>query len=211
MTELEGGCSRLFFMPSSENYIIQDPKAFYVLTGIVFNHSFSDSKEPLPLEVKYYLCFSCFQRNYLFLRLIFHQDGFQGWSTSFFYPPNLSQEPRDCGHSNGGSPGYNKEGFLAIQHATDKAIMWHHALNATTKMFESLNVLVKRFPHGAYVQDRFFLVLQDEFPVLLMLSFICIELITINSIVLEKEKTKVHFHDCDPGVSFTVDVTLVLQ
>ncbi|TKC51398.1 hypothetical protein EI555_019936 [Monodon monoceros] len=175
-------------VPSFENYIIQDPKAFYVLTGIGFDHGFNDSKEPLPLEVKYYLRFSSFQRNYLFLRLILHEDDFQGWSTSYLYPPNLSQEPWDYGLSDGGSPGYNKGGFLAIQHATDKAIMWHHAPNETTKLFESLIVLLKRFPHGAYVQDSFFLVLQNEFPLFLMLSFIYIELTTINSIALEKER-----------------------
>ena len=35
-----------------EKYIIQDPKAFYVLTGIVFDHNFNDNTEPLPLEVR---------------------------------------------------------------------------------------------------------------------------------------------------------------
>nr|KAF6439582.1 hypothetical protein HJG63_000031 [Rousettus aegyptiacus] len=182
--EVLGYSSVSFF----ESYIIQDPKAFYVLTGIVFDHSFNDSKESLPLEVKYYLHFSCFQRNYFSSRLLFYEDDVEGWRTDFLYPHNPSQEPRDFEYADGGSPGYNKEGFLAIQHALDKAIMWHHAHNATTKMFESLNVFVKRFPYGAYVHDKFFLVLQNEFPVLLMLSFICIELIVINSIALEKER-----------------------
>ncbi|XP_070635571.1 ATP-binding cassette sub-family A member 17-like isoform X1 [Bos indicus] len=175
-------------VPVFEKYIIQDPKAFYVLTGIVFDHNFNDNTEPLPLEVKYYLRFSFFQRNYLSLRLILQQDDMQGWLTSFLYPPNLSQEPRDYGVSEGGAPGYYQEGFLAIQHATDRAIMWHHAPTETTGLFQSLSVLLKRFPHGAYVRDIFFLVLQNEFPLFLMLSFICIELITINSIVLEKER-----------------------
>ncbi|KAM6155645.1 ATP-binding cassette sub-family A member 17-like [Rhynchocyon petersi] len=84
--------------------------------------------------------------------------------------------------------GYYREGFLAIQHATDKAIMWHHSKDAMTRMFEKIKVLVKRFPHGPYIQDRFFLILQDEFPLLLLLSFICIELTIINSIALEKER-----------------------
>ena len=84
--------------------------------------------------------------------------------------------------------GYYQDGFLAIQHATDRAIMWHHAPAEATGLFQSLSVLLKRFPHGAYVRDLFFLVLQNEFPLFLMLSFICIELITINSIVLEKER-----------------------
>ncbi|XP_070316352.1 ATP-binding cassette sub-family A member 17-like isoform X2 [Odocoileus virginianus] len=175
-------------VPLFEKYIIQDPKAFYVLTGIVFDHNFNDSTEPLPLEVKYYLRFSFFQRNYLSLSFILPQDDVQGWLTSFLYPPNLSHEPRDYGVSEGGAPGYYQEGFLSIQHATDRAIMWHHAPTETTGLFQSLSVLLKRFPHGAYVRDSFFLVLQNEFPLFLMLSFICIELITINSIVLEKER-----------------------
>ncbi|XP_006914256.2 ATP-binding cassette sub-family A member 17 [Pteropus alecto] len=184
---------------SFESYIIQDPKAFYVLTGIVFDHSFNDSKESLPLEVRYYLRFSCFQRNYFSSRLLFYEDDVEGWRTDFLYPHNPNQEPRDFEYADGGSPGYNKEGFLAIQHALDKAIMWHHTHNATTKMFENLNVFVKRFPYGAYVHDKFFLVLQNEFPVLLMLSFICIELVVINSIALEKER-KQHEYMCMIGL-----------
>lgn len=39
-------------MPVFESYIIQDPKAFYVWAGIVLDHSFNDSKQPLPLEVR---------------------------------------------------------------------------------------------------------------------------------------------------------------
>ncbi|XP_023369627.1 ATP-binding cassette sub-family A member 17-like [Otolemur garnettii] len=170
-----------------ENYIINDPKAFYILAGIVFNHTFSDNNEPLPLAVKYHLRFSSIQRNYLF-RSLFFDDNLQGWCTSFLYPPNPRQGPREFAYADGGSPGYHQEGFLAIQHAVDKAIMWHHAHNVTTNMFKSLNVLVKRFPFGPYVEDRFFLVLQNEFSLLLMLSFICIELNIINSIGLEKEK-----------------------
>uniref|UniRef100_F6XIP8 ATP binding cassette subfamily A member 17 n=1 Tax=Equus caballus TaxID=9796 RepID=F6XIP8_HORSE len=185
-------------VPSFERFIIEDPKAFYALAGIVFDHSFSDSKEPLPLEVKYYLRFSSIQRNFQVSMAIF-QDDVKGWSTSFLYPPNPSPEPRNFDYSDGGSPGYNKEGFLAIQHAVDKAIMQYHAHNVMTKMFENLSVLVKRFPHGAYVQDNFFLVLQNEFPLFLLLSFICSELIIINSIVLEKER-KLKEYMCAMGL-----------
>ncbi|KAF3818865.1 hypothetical protein GH733_012282 [Mirounga leonina] len=39
-------------VPVFESYIIQDPKAFYVWAGIVLNHHFNDSKQPLPLEVR---------------------------------------------------------------------------------------------------------------------------------------------------------------
>ncbi|KAM4820229.1 ATP-binding cassette sub-family A member 17-like isoform 2-T3 [Thomomys bottae] len=175
-------------VPSFESYIIKDPKAFYALVGIVFGHNFSDSKEPLPLEVEYSLRFSHIQRNFLSLKHVYFQADLEGWCTSFLYPPNPSQEPREFTYADGGTPGYHKEGFLAIQHAVDKAIMRHHAPNATVTMFESLSVLLKRFPYGPHVQDKFFMVLQNEFPLFLMLSFICIELIIINSITLEKER-----------------------
>ncbi|XP_012866696.1 PREDICTED: ATP-binding cassette sub-family A member 3-like [Dipodomys ordii] len=171
-----------------ESYILKDPKAFYALVGIVFGHNFSDSNEPLPLSVEYSLRFSYIQRNLLSLKHVYFQADLEGWCTSFLYPPNPSQEPREIVYADGGTPGYHKEGFLAIQHAVDKAIMWHHAQNATVNLFESLSVLLQRFPYGPHVQDKFFMLLQNEFPLLLMLSFICIELIIINSITLEKER-----------------------
>ncbi|XP_006874024.1 PREDICTED: ATP-binding cassette sub-family A member 3-like [Chrysochloris asiatica] len=171
-----------------ESYIINDPNAFYTLAGITFHHMFNDSKDPLPLSVRYSLRFSNIMRNFLYLKAIAPQDHVGGWSTSFLYPPHPGQEPREYAFNDGGSPGYHKEGFLAIQHALDKAIMWHHAKDAMTNMFSKVSVLIKRFPHGSYIQDNFFLVLQNEFPPLLMLSFICIELTIINSISLEKER-----------------------
>lgn len=84
--------------------------------------------------------------------------------------------------------GYNKEGFLAIQHAVDKAIMLHHAPKAALDMFKNLQVSVQRFPSGSHIQDPFLVILQNEFPLLLMLSFICVELIITNSILSEKER-----------------------
>lgn len=35
-----------------ENYILKDSKAFFVLAGLVFDHTFNDSKQPLPLKVR---------------------------------------------------------------------------------------------------------------------------------------------------------------
>ncbi|KAM5131749.1 LOW QUALITY PROTEIN: ATP-binding cassette sub-family A member 17-like [Callospermophilus lateralis] len=175
-------------VPVFESYIINDPKAFYILVGIVFDHNFNDSREPLPLRVKYNLHFSYIRRNFASMKHVFLQEDSEGWCTSFLYPPNLSYEPREFAFTDGRIPGYFKEGFLGIQHAVDKAIMHHHARNASADMFERLNVLLQRFPHGPHIQDGFFLVLQNEFPLFLMLSFICIELIIINTVLLEKER-----------------------
>ncbi|XP_075384195.1 ATP-binding cassette sub-family A member 17-like [Tenrec ecaudatus] len=173
--------------PEFESYITDDPKGFYALAGIVFDHNFNGSKDPLPLSVRYSLRFSAIMRNFLQLRLLTPLE-FEGWTTSWLYPPNPGQEPRENIHNSGGHPGYHKEGFLAIQHAVDKAIMWHHVQGAMTQMFDKVSVLLKRFPYGPYIQDHFFMVLQNEFSPLLMLSFICIELTIINSITVEKER-----------------------
>uniref|UniRef100_A0A8C6DUL3 ABC transporter domain-containing protein n=1 Tax=Moschus moschiferus TaxID=68415 RepID=A0A8C6DUL3_MOSMO len=159
-------------VPLFEKYIFQDPKAFYVLTGIVFDHNFNDSMEPLPLEVRVSRSSSLLMMSAFTVSSLF----------CIFDLSLLCLSPLFS------HVGYYQEGFLAIQHATDRAIMWHHAPTETSGLFQSLSVLLKRFPHGAYIRDYFFLVLQNEFPLFLMLSFICIELITINSIVLEKER-----------------------
>lgn len=66
--------------------------------------------------------------------------------------------------------------------------MRHHAPNATQNMFKDLKILLQRFPFGPHIQDPFLVILQNEFPLLLMLSFICVELIIISSISLEKER-----------------------
>ncbi|EDM03819.1 rCG33522 [Rattus norvegicus] len=66
--------------------------------------------------------------------------------------------------------------------------MLHHAPKAALDMFKNLQVSVQRFPSGSHIQDPFLVILQNEFPLLLMLSFICVELIITNSILLEKER-----------------------
>ncbi|XP_031208514.1 ATP-binding cassette sub-family A member 17 isoform X2 [Mastomys coucha] len=66
--------------------------------------------------------------------------------------------------------------------------MRHHAPKAALDMFKNLHVLVQRFPFGPHIQDPFLVILQNEFPLLLMLSFICVELIITNSILSEKER-----------------------
>ncbi|XP_032182961.1 ATP-binding cassette sub-family A member 17-like isoform X2 [Mustela erminea] len=175
-------------VPVFENYIIQDPKGFYMWAGIVLDHSFRDSKQPLPLKIKYRLRLSSVHRSPLALKVAADHERLEGWCTGLRYPLNPSQVPRAFGHFDGGLPGYSKEGFLTLQHALDKAIMRHHAHNATAQMFQDLTVLVKQFPHGAHIQDTFLLVLQSEFPLLLTLSFLCLELIIINSVAREKEK-----------------------
>uniref|UniRef100_A0A8C9PSB4 ABC transporter domain-containing protein n=1 Tax=Spermophilus dauricus TaxID=99837 RepID=A0A8C9PSB4_SPEDA len=158
-------------VPVFESYIINDPKAFYILVGIVFDHNFNDSRGKNATWGK--KIFSMVIQNYIQEEL------------SHIPSPIFLNFLCLISHF---LVGYYKEGFLGIQHAVDKAIMHHHARNASADMFERLNVLLQRFPHGPHIQDGFFLVLQNEFPLFLMLSFICIELIIINTVLLEKER-----------------------
>uniref|UniRef100_A0A3Q4ECA2 ATP-binding cassette, sub-family A member 17 n=1 Tax=Mus musculus TaxID=10090 RepID=A0A3Q4ECA2_MOUSE len=93
-------------VPLFEDYIIKDPKSFYILVGIIFHHDFNSSNEPLPLVVKYDLRFSYVQRNFVSPpRHLFFQEEIEGWCTAFLYPPNLSQAPREFSYADGGNPG----------------------------------------------------------------------------------------------------------
>ena len=79
-------------------------------------------------------------------------------------------------------------------------------------MFKDLKVLLQRFPFGPHIQDPFLVILQNEFPLLLMLSFICVELIIISSVSLEKErKVKVALSTQREGQGYGEDANEISQ
>lgn len=67
--------------------------------------------------------------------------------------------------------GYIREGFLAVQHAVDRAIMQYHANASTRRLFEKLTVTAKRFPYPPFISDPFLVAVQYQVPLLLVLSF----------------------------------------
>ena len=81
--------------------------------------------------------------------------------------------------------GYMSEGFLSLQRAIDIAII--QSLNPTRNI-SAVNVNVQRFPYPPYNDDLFVLVLQQQFPVILLLSFVFSALHIVKDIVMEKEK-----------------------
>lgn len=85
-------------------------------------------------------------------------------------------------------PGYIREGFLAVQHAVDRAIMQYHANGSSASLLENVTVVVQRFPYPAYVNDLFLLAIQNQLPLLLMLSFTYTSLNIVRAVVHEKEK-----------------------
>lgn len=85
------------------------------------------------------------------------------------------------------SPGYIREGFLAVQHAVDRAIMQYHANASAHQLFQKLTVVVKRFPYPPFIQDPFLVAIQYQLPLLLMLSFTYASLTIVRAVVQEKE------------------------
>nr|XP_025035890.1 ATP-binding cassette sub-family A member 3 [Pelodiscus sinensis] len=84
--------------------------------------------------------------------------------------------------------GYLREGFLAVQHAVDIAIMQYHANASAAGLLEGVTVAVRRFPYPPYVNDLFLLAIQNQLPLLLMLSFTYTSLNIVRAVVHEKEK-----------------------
>lgn len=75
-----------------------------------------------------------------------------------------------------------------MQHAVDRAIMQYHANASSTSLLENITVVVQRFPYPAYVNDLFLIAIQNQLPLLLMLSFTYTSLNIVRAVVHEKEK-----------------------
>uniref|UniRef100_A0A8C6MR11 ATP-binding cassette, sub-family A member 3 n=1 Tax=Mus spicilegus TaxID=10103 RepID=A0A8C6MR11_MUSSI len=172
-----------------EDYIRYDNHSSSVLAAVVFEHSFNHSQDPLPLAVKYHLRFSYTRRNYMWTQTgnIFLKET-EGWHTTSLFPLFPSPGPREPSSPDGGEPGYIREGFLAMQHAVDKAIMRYHANTSAQQLFQKLTVITKRFPFPPYISDPFLIAIQYQLPLLLMLSFTYTSLTIIRAVVQEKEK-----------------------
>nr|XP_031543140.1 LOW QUALITY PROTEIN: ATP-binding cassette sub-family A member 3-like [Vicugna pacos] len=163
-----------------EEYVKYDYGSYKVLAAIVFDCDFKNSDDPLPLQVKYHLRFIRIQRTILWPDTI-------GWKTSFLFPNHPFPGPRNPDHNDGGSPGYIREGFLAVQHALDKAIMLYHDSNARQKLFDGISIFVQRFPYPAYPHDGLLWLTGSYLPLIFILMFSPTVLSIVRSIVWEKE------------------------
>lgn len=84
--------------------------------------------------------------------------------------------------------GYIREGFLAVQHALDKAIMLYHGGHAAQKLFDGISVLIQRFPHPAYSEDNLIMIVNTISPLMFILMFSPTVLSIMRTLVSEKEK-----------------------
>ncbi|XP_051877159.1 LOW QUALITY PROTEIN: phospholipid-transporting ATPase ABCA3 [Pristis pectinata] len=159
-----------------------------VLTALVFDHDFKHPDERLPLQVKYHLRFKYSPWNAPLEELSsFNPNEDQNWKTEYLFPLFQLPGPREQYFRDGGNPGYYREGFLATQFATDKAIIRYHASSANANLLSSITLEMLRFPFPPYTDDVFVLAIQTQLSLLIMLSFTYTALNVTKAIVLEKE------------------------
>ena len=79
--------------------------------------------------------------------------------------------------------GYMREGFLSLQHAVDKALI--QSQNLTTHNF---TVDMRRYPYPPYNDDLMIVVIQTQFPFLVLVSLVFTALNITRSVVHEKER-----------------------
>lgn len=83
--------------------------------------------------------------------------------------------------------GYYREGFLSLQRALDLSII-HLLMNHTASALDDFYLLLQRFPYPPYIDDEFLDVLEDNFPFIVLMSFIITAPNIVKDLVLEKER-----------------------
>ncbi|XP_063687941.1 phospholipid-transporting ATPase ABCA3-like isoform X2 [Bolinopsis microptera] len=106
----------------------------------------------------------------------------KNWRTRWVYPVFQVIGPREINNSFGGDPGYFREGFLALQHAIDRAII----MSETGKFPQP--VVMKRMPYPKFELDGFIYVIENTLPFLLLIAFLAMNINVVRAVVTEKEK-----------------------
>lgn len=132
-------------------------------------------------DVSYKLRFSYSPRNSGQLGT-FRTD--RDWKTNFIYSLFPILGPREKSKSDGGDPGYYREGFLAVQWAIDKSLI---SLISKTDYVDKTSLFLKRFPFPPYNNDNFVAVITAIFPFIILISFVITVILTAKAIVHEKE------------------------
>ena len=117
------------------------------------------------------------------------QTGSGTWQTKSVFPLTFDGlGPRTNKSISGGPPDYYKEGFLAIQSAIDHAFTVQKLKEQNiTRTLSSMQIDMQRFPYPDYLRDPFIAAIQNSLPLLLMLSLVYNQLVTVKEIVYEKE------------------------
>uniref|UniRef100_A0A3Q3GMJ2 ATP-binding cassette, sub-family A (ABC1), member 3b n=1 Tax=Labrus bergylta TaxID=56723 RepID=A0A3Q3GMJ2_9LABR len=172
-----------------EDFVRKDPLSGKILAAVVFEHPFTHDDEPLPIKVGYHLRFTFTPRNAPPKeKSEFNPNSDLDWHTLSLFPLFQLPGPREQYDKEGGTPGYFREGFLAVQHAVDRAIMISYNRTAASPLLRQIRVVLSRFPYPAFIYDVFILAIQNQLPLLLVLSFTYTSLNIVRAVVQEKEK-----------------------
>ncbi|KAI1884433.1 hypothetical protein AGOR_G00226350 [Albula goreensis] len=172
-----------------EDFVRTDPQSGKVLAAVVFEHAFTHDDEPLPLQVSYRLRFKYSPRNAPTReKSELNPNNDLDWHTLSLFPLFQLPGPRELHEPRGGTPGYYREGFLAVQHAVDRAIMRAYNRTAAKPLLAHTRVLLSRFPYPSFINDVFILAIQNQLPLLLVLSFTYTSLNIARAVVQEKER-----------------------
>ncbi|XP_034781951.2 phospholipid-transporting ATPase ABCA3-like [Acipenser ruthenus] len=172
-----------------ENSVRKDPEFGNILAVVVFEHPFSHRDEPLPLQVSYHLRFKYSPRNAPAReRTGLNPNSDRDWHTQKLFPLFQLPGPRERDYNHGGTPGYYREAFLAVQHAVDRAVIGSYGNRSGAALLEKVSVSLSRFPFPPFINDIFILAVQNQLPLLLMLSFTYTALNIVRAVVQEKER-----------------------
>ncbi|RXN24177.1 ATP-binding cassette sub-family A member 3 [Labeo rohita] len=172
-----------------EEFVKTDPESGKILAAIVFEHQFTHDDEPLPLQVSYHLRFTYSPRNAPAReKSELNPNNDLDWHTLSLFPLFQLPGPREQHEPRGGTPGYYREGFLQVQHAVDRAIMKAYNSTAAAALLKRTQVALARFPYPAFIYDVFILAIQNQLPLLLVLSFTYTSLNIVRAVVQEKER-----------------------
>ncbi|KAG8145533.1 hypothetical protein E2320_012051, partial [Naja naja] len=161
-----------------ERYIRFDNHSGNILAGVVFENCVGNSQDPLPLQVSYRLRFKYSPRNAPpSERTGLNPNLDRDWNTHYLFPLFQLPGPREA----------------KMQHAVDMAIIQYHANTSTSDLLDRVNssryhFWIQRFPYPPYVNDLFLIAIQNQLPLLLMLSFTYTSLNIVRAVVHEKEK-----------------------
>ncbi|KAJ3601486.1 hypothetical protein NHX12_032454 [Muraenolepis orangiensis] len=168
-----------------EEYVRKDPRSEKLLAAVVFQHPFTHDDEPLPLQVRYRLRFSYTPRNAPpEERLELNPNNDLDWHTSSLFPLFQLPGPREQHYIEGGTP----DGNFNMKHAVDRAIMLSYNRTAAASLLAKTRVVVSRFPYPPFIYDVFILAIQNQLPLLLVLSFTYTSLNIVRAVVQEKER-----------------------
>ncbi|KAL0993447.1 hypothetical protein UPYG_G00108010 [Umbra pygmaea] len=172
-----------------EEFVRTDPLSRKVLAAVVFEHTFTHRDEQMPQQVSYHLRFSYSPRNAPDKeKSELNVNNDFDWHTLNLFPLFQMPGPREQYDRQGGTPGYFREGFLAVQYTVNRAIMRSYNSTGAAWLLSHSRVVLSRFPFPVFIYDVFILAIQNQLPLLLVLSFTYTSLNIVRAVVQEKER-----------------------